>query len=664
MRARATGPALALAAIVALLCAAAVLDTLAGAHSEGAGAILAYTLLILPSAAIGWLIARRTANPIGRLLLANAGVLALLAFSDTYSEYAVLEHPGALPGAAWAVLFGERGWPLMLVPITAIAWVFPDGRLPSPRWKPWATAAVTAVAGLLVISFLAGDRFSADYAHVDSPLPELPESVIGIPFALFGIASVGTLLGGALAVRTRFRRATGIERLQLKWLTYAAILIPAIVGICLLEIALVGHDGIATFAAMVAAMTAVPAAVGVAVLRYRLYEIDRLINRTLVYGTLTACLALVFAAVSLLLGTAIGRGAALPTAAATLAVAMLFAPLRARAQLVVDRRFARARFDGLQRVKRHLEDLRAGRASPEATGAVLADALGDPSLAVLFWVPEAGAHVDAAGRAVDEAAYAGRARTPVRRGDLHLATVVHDPALQARPDLLESVIAAAGLAIEVARLRVEVRRQLAEVEASRARIVAAGDAERRRLERDLHDGVQQRLVSIGLGLRHVQAGLEPGGPTSAALDATVGELAGAIEELRELARGVRPAGLDDGLAPALRELAARSRLRTTVDATGDRFDERIETAAYFVASEALANAAKHARASEVALRAARDNGSLIVSVADDGVGGAAAAGGSGLEGIEDRVSALGGRVTVESRPGDGTVVTAVLPCGS
>ena len=226
------------------------------------------------------------------------------------------------------------------------------------------------------------------------------------------------------------------------------------------------------------------------------------------------------------------------------------------------------------------------------------------------------------------------------------------------------MIAAAGLAIEIARLRVEVRRQLAEVEASRARIVAAGDEERRRLERDLHDGAQQRLVSIGLALRHVQAGLEPGGPTSAALDATVGELAGAIEELRELARGVRPAGLDDGLAPALRELAARSRLRTTVDATGDRFDERIETAAYFVASEALANAAKHARASQVALRAARDNGSLIVSVADDGVGGALADGGSGLAGIErPRGRARRARHRREP-PRDGTVVTAELPCGS
>jgi len=225
------------------------------------------------------------------------------------------------------------------------------------------------------------------------------------------------------------------------------------------------------------------------------------------------------------------------------------------------------------------------------------------------------------------------------------------------------VIEAAGLAIEVARLRVEVRRQLAEVEESRARIVAAGDEERRRLERDLHDGAQQQLVSIGLALRHVQAELPPTSPQARALDTTVAALSSAIDDLRELARGVRPGGLDDGLARALRELASRSPLHANVETTDERFDARLETAAYFVASEALANAAKHARASNVLVRAARSNGSLIVSVSDDGVGGAAPSLGSGLAGITDRVAALGGRVTVASPPGSGTVVTAELPCG-
>ena len=420
-----------------------------------------------------------------------------------------------------------------------------------------------------------------------------------------------------------------------------------------------GEDGPVALAGGIFALTAVPAGVGVAILRYRLYEIDRLINRTLVYAVLTAALAAVFAAISLGVGVAVGSGSTLATAAATLAVALLFGPLRGRVQLLVDRRFDRARYAGLQTVQRFLEELRAGRAAPEGTGAMLAEALGDPALELRFRL-DGDVEVDAAGRVLEGPDPPGRLRTPVRRGGLALATVVHDPSLAERPDVLDSTIGAAGLAIEIARLRVEVRRQLAEVQASRARIVTAGYEERRRLERDIHDGAQQRLVSIGLALRHLQHQV----PDPAPLDAVVAEVSGAIEELRELARGVRPAGLDDGLGHALRELAGRSRLRTRVDATDERFEDQVETAAYFVASEALANAAKHSEAASVAIAATRRNGSLVVQVRDDGVGGAAPSEGSGLAGIADRVAALGGSVSVTSPPGGGTEVVAELPCGS
>jgi signal transduction histidine kinase len=295
---------------------------------------------------------------------------------------------------------------------------------------------------------------------------------------------------------------------------------------------------------------------------------------------------------------------------------------------------------------------------------VVAEATADPSLELFFWLPAEELHVDAAGRAVDRLPDTERARTPVRRGALHLATVVHDPVLADRPDLLDSVIEAAGLAIEIARLRVEVRRRLAEVEESRTRIVTAGYEERRRLERDIHDGAQQRLVSIGLALRHVQAQLPEGSREAGELDTSVAEISQTIEELRELARGVRPAGLDDGLAPALRALASRAPLPTQVDATEERFDDGLETAAYFVASEALANAAKHARATRVELTAVRRDGRLVVSVSDDGVGGARPSEGSGLAGMTDRVEALGGRLDVTSPPAGGTTVTAELPCES
>jgi signal transduction histidine kinase len=233
----------------------------------------------------------------------------------------------------------------------------------------------------------------------------------------------------------------------------------------------------------------------------------------------------------------IGSGSTLPTAAGTLAAALVFGPLRSRVQILVDRRFDRARYEGLRMVDRYLESLRAGRAVPEATGSVLAEAAGDPSLELFFWLPAEEVHVDASGHPVGPLPGADRARTPVRRGQLQLATVVHDRRLDERPDLLDSVIEAAGLAIEIARLRVEVRRRLAEVEQSRARIVSAGYEEWGRLERDLHDGAQQRLVSIGLALRHVQGRLPTPSREADELDASVAELGHAIEELRELLVG-------------------------------------------------------------------------------------------------------------------------------
>ncbi len=667
MRALRIAPWVVVAATAGGLAWAIWLDAMAGGHGTGPWAIAGWVVAILSSSGVGLALAiRRGSNPIGWLLLANGLVLTAFGIADGYAGYSVLEDPGAMPGGAWAVLFNERAWPLLFVFVTAIAWLFPDGRLPSPRWRPYAIAATASYTVLIVLSFLAAERFSGEYAHVSSPLPELSESVIGIPFLVTGLGALASLVAGALAVRTRFRRASGVERQQLKWLTFAAVLIPAAVVTCLVEIAITGDGGggPATEAALVVAFVAVPAAIGIAVMRYRLYEIDRLINRTLVYAVVSAVLAAVFAAVSLSLGVAIGSGSTLATAAATLAVALLFGPLRKRAQLLVDRRFDRARYEGLRTVERFLADLWEGRAAPEATEAVLAQALGDPGLQLLFRLPGGEVEVDATGREVDVALGPDRARTPVRRGTIPLATVVHDAALGERPDLLESVIGAAGLAIEITRLGVEARRQLAEVEESRARIVTAGYEERRRLERDLHDGAQQRLVSIGLALRHAQGQLPAESAAARTLDSTVDELARAIAELRELARGVRPAGLDDGLARALGDLVSRSRLRTRVEVTEERFEDKLETAAYFVASEALANAAKHAGASHVVLRAERQNGSLVVSVGDDGVGGAVPSEGSGLSGITDRVAALGGRVTVVSPPGRGTVVTAELPCGS
>ena len=665
MRFRRMAPWLAAGATLAGVAFAFWLNLLAGDHGEDTWTGMAWAAAALSSSGVGLVLAlRRTGNPIGWLLLANGLVLTLHQVATPYADYTVLENPSALPGGEWAVLFHERGWPTLFIFPTVIALVFPDGRLPSPRWRRVAMVAAGSFAALTIVSLFSTDRYSERFDHVASPLPALSEAVVGIPFAISGLGALASIVAAALALRARMRRASLIERQQLKWLAYAAALVPAGVIVALLENVITGGEGAATVIATTLALTAIPVAIGVAVMRYRLYEIDRLINRTLVYVTLSAGLAATFAAVSLTLGMAIGSGSTLPTAAGTLAAALVFNALRSGVQTVVDRRFDRARYEGLRQVDQYLQGLRAGRVSPETAGNVLAEALADPSLKLFFWLPGEEVHVDASGRVVSELPDRGRARTPVRRGELQLATIVHDPALAARPDLLESVIEAAGLAIEIARLRVEVRRRLAEVEESRARIVTAGYEERRRLERDLHDGAQQRLLSIGLALRHVEGRLPTQSAEAEELNASVAQVGEAIEELRELARGVRPAGLDDGLATALRELASRSPLRTRVEATDARFDTRLETAAYFVASEALTNAVKHANASSATVSAARVDGKLVVTIRDDGAGGAVISDGSGLAGMTDRVAALGGSVSVASPPGDGTVVTAELPCES
>jgi signal transduction histidine kinase len=298
----------------------------------------------------------------------------------------------------------------------------------------------------------------------------------------------------------------------------------------------------------------------------------------------------------------------------------------------------------------------------------LASALGDDSLEVAFWLPERGEYVDAAGVAISVPEDGPqRAVTPIEYEGEPLAVLVHDPTLREEPMLVEAVVAAARLALVNARLHAEVRAQLETVRESRARIVAAADDERRRIERDLHDGAQQRLVALGLELRSAQRKLDSGGAPEIdrLLSTTADELQVAVDELRELAHGIHPGILTQGgLAPALESLAARMPLPVTVDATSERLPPDVEATAYFVASEALTNVAKHAGASRAAIRAQQANGMLVVEIEDDGKGGARLEGGSGLRGLVDRVESRGGRLRIESGPGAGTLIVGVIPCAS
>jgi signal transduction histidine kinase len=307
-------------------------------------------------------------------------------------------------------------------------------------------------------------------------------------------------------------------------------------------------------------------------------------------------------------------------------------------------------------------------ASPVELRDELARTLDDPTLEVAFWLPERFEYVDADGRRVEVPDDSPtRAVTKLEQDGEPLAVLVHDPTLLEEPKLVEAVAAAARLALQNARLHAEVSAQLAKVKQSRSRIVAAADEERRRIERDIHDGAQQRLVALALELRSAQRRLgdEVDPELDALLASAADELQVAVDELRELAQGIHPGVLvQGGLAAALEALAGRSPLPVLVDSIQERLPAEVEGTAYFVASEALANVVKHARATRAVIRATRVNGTLVIEVEDDGVGGAASRNGSGLRGLADRVEAHGGSLRVESAPGSGTRVVGEIPCAS
>jgi len=296
----------------------------------------------------------------------------------------------------------------------------------------------------------------------------------------------------------------------------------------------------------------------------------------------------------------------------------------------------------------------------------LAEALGDPSLKLTYWLPDGERWIDAEGRtARDPSELAGVATTMVTHEGRPVAALVHDPRLKEHPDLLETVGAAAGLALENQRLDAALRARVEELQASRTRIVQASDSARRQLERDLHDGAQQRLVALALDLRLARGKVEAD-PAAAAelLDASIEELAQATDELRELARGIHPALLTDrGLGPALDALATRAPLPVELGSVPEaRLPGPVESAAYFVVAEALTNVAKYAEATHAEVSVGRSNGKLVIEVRDDGKGGADPDAGTGLRGLADRVSALDGRLHVTSPAGSGTTVRAEVPC--
>jgi signal transduction histidine kinase len=649
---RAWPAALVVATLVIEVAAVALSWGLEPAWDTGVYALHAVTLV-----AVGALIvSRHPGHRIGWLFIADGMFTA--AAADAAQGWGLRAAERGWPGGSFGEWISLSSW-IAAAPLGVLLFLwFPDGHLTRRGWQAVAWASVIGAAIALpgwAMDPDLGDQFIGGrnpYAVEGAPI----DLLLGVGMPLF----LGSLVVAIVPLVQRFRRSSGVERLQLRWFAFASVC----AAVVLPTVALLWSVVPAVRPLTALALTSIPIAAGVAILRYRLYDIDLVISRTLAYAALTVLLAGTYAATAVALGAAVGRSSAWVTAGATLAVAAAFRPLRVRIQDTVDRRFNRSRFDALQQMASFLDDLRAGRAAPEDLEPALRRALGVDDLEVRLSLPHGGSTVDLSGTPVTDALATGQTSWPVRHAGTLLGTVVAPSDLAERRSLVTKVLEAGSLAVEIARLRVELRHQLDEVEASRARIVAATDDERRRIERDLHDGAQQRLVSIGLALRHAQHALGPADvEVSRTLDDAVAEITVTIDELRELARGLRPAALDAGLGAALRDLARRAPLPVEVDADGQRFAPDIETAAYFCACEGLTNAVKHSYATKVVLSARRTNGALVVAVADDGVGGAAIDRGSGLTGLSDRVAAHGGTLRIHSN-GSGTTLLAEFRCVS
>ena len=422
---------------------------------------LVYAVYSVAMVAAGALVAsRRPENPIGWLFCAFGAFNALTA--DVAQGWGLRAAEQGWPGGPAAEWVAMTSWLPSGVGLVLTFLLFPDGRLPSRRWRPVLWVSALGVALALPGWSLSADQ-AAEFADGRNPL-----ATNAVPTgALFGVGMAlptAALIASAVSLIVRLGRSRGVERRQLMWFTYAAVLAAVILP---LTAALWNVTPVVRVMAALA-LTALPVAASIAILRYRLYDIDAVINRTLVYGMLTFLLGAVFAATTLALGTALGSGSSWATAGATLLVAVSFRPLRGRVQDAVDRRFSRARYDARRQIAGFLERLRAGEAAPEAVEAVLRDVLSDPALELWFYLPESQVYVDAHGAPVGAGFPSdGREALPVDRGGQPLAMVVHDRRVDEHPSLLQEVVEAGGLAIEIARLRVELRRQLSEVEASR-----------------------------------------------------------------------------------------------------------------------------------------------------------------------------------------------------
>jgi len=616
------------------------------------------------TALLGLLLSRRQPrNPLGVVLCGIGLAQVVFTVTNEFAIYAVTAGvPGGLPAAWLATWTWVPRIPLFLL----LGLLFPDGHHLSPRWR-WATVAIVCASVVVTLAFAVGTypltgavSLTSDGQLATAPNPALLIGMAGL--ALTSVAAVATVASLFL----RFRRARAEERLQLKWFFYAFAIF-ALVGAISALLPVLGLrqavSGSLFIEASPLALTGLMAAIAVAILRFRLYEIEVILQKSIVYGGLAAGITLLYAGFVVGAGTLLGNAGRYPlwaSIAATLIVAVSFAPARDwldrwAAHFVFGRRATP--YEVLSRFNRWVASSTETASVPGTMARLLAEGTGAERVEV-WLLREQGLTQEASWPPTElgpasvtlppESSPKSNADLvmPVRHegavlGYITLNKPVDERLSPTEQRLVADLSANAGPVFANMRLTSELSRRFDEIRAASGRIVGAGDNERRRIERDLHDGAQQRLLGLAM--------LETAGA--------------AIGELRELARGIHPMILEAGLMPALENLAERAAVPVTLTASiTRRFPPLVEATVYFVVAEALANVARHAGAISAVICAEEAGLELIVTITDNGVGGAEPARGTGLLGLTDRVGAAGGWLQLSSPAGLGTTLRVGIPC--
>jgi signal transduction histidine kinase len=641
---------------------------------------------------VGALIIGRTGSARVGWLLVALGLIGLLTeLAREYAVFALIRRPGSLPLGLEAAWLWDWVWILVVGLIPPLLLIFPNGRLLSKRWKVvlWADAVTIALFVLGAVLFTWPERSVALLNPADVPV-ENPTVLSGV----IETAGIGLLMfilaGGALSLILRYRRADGIERHQLKWLASASVF--QLLAILLAYLAFDGEVAALNLLADLAIGT-VPAAVGVAIFKYRLYDIDVVINKALVYGALAAFITAIYVGIVVGIGSQIGAGDEPNlglSVVATALIAIAFQPFRLRVQRLANRLVYGKRSTPYE-VLAEFSTKMAGSYAQDELLTQMAETLagGTGAASAHIWIKvgdqlrlTASYHRGAPASGSGEDHHAPiplNGGDPVIPGSDRVAPVVHKgellgalaitkrPGEQVTPvedKLLHDLSSQAGVALRNVRLTEELLQRLEELKASRQRLVAAQDRARRRLERDLHDGAQQQLVALKVKLSLAQR-LTTQEKVKSFLTQLQAEADDTLQTLRDLARGIYPPLLaDKGLETALVAQANKSTLEVEVRGGGTgRYSQDVEAAVYFCCLEALQNVSKYAGDCRVTVTLDATPDELTFEVADTGCGFdmALAPRGHGLQNMSDRVDALGGTLVVVSNEGSGTRVTGRIP---